>query len=59
MEKWCTGAWKTNKDGTKAYKAFYQEISKKIKVNFHKVKGHSGDRYNDEADILAKGALGI
>ena len=59
IEKWCTGAWKTNKDGTKAYKAFYQEISKKIKVNFHKVKGHSGDRYNDEADILAKGALGI
>ena len=59
IEKWCTGAWKTNKDGTKAYKAFYEEISKKLKVNFHKVKGHSGDRYNDEADILAKKALGI
>ncbi len=59
IEKWCTGAWKTNKDGTKAYKAFYEQISKKVKVNFHKVKGHSGDRYNDEADILAKAALGI
>lgn len=59
IEKWCTGAWKTNKDGTKAYKAFYEEISKKLKVNFHKVKGHSGDRYNDEADELAKKALGI
>ena len=59
IEKWCTGAWKTNKDGTKAYKAFYEKISQKVKVNFHKVKGHSGDRYNDEADILAKAALGI
>ena len=59
IEKWCTGAWKTNKDGTKAYKAFYEKISQKVKVNFHKVKGHSGDRYNDEADVLAKAALGI
>ncbi len=59
IEKWCTGAWKTNKDGTKAYKAFYVQISQKVKVNFHKVKGHSGDRYNDEADVLAKAALGI
>ncbi len=59
IEKWCTGAWKTNKDGTKAYKAFYEQISQKVKVNFHKVKGHSGDRYNDEADVLAKAALGI
>jgi tRNA A37 threonylcarbamoyladenosine dehydratase/ribonuclease HI len=59
IEKWCTGAWKTNKDGTKAYKAFYEQISQKVKVNFHKVRGHSGDRYNDEADALAKAALGI
>lgn len=59
IEKWCTGAWKTNKDGTKAYKAFYEKIRQKVKVNFHKVKGHSGDRYNDEADVLAKTALGI
>lgn len=59
IEKWCTGAWKTNKDGTKAYKAFYEQISHKVKVSFHKVKGHSGDRYNDEADVLAKAALGI
>ena len=52
-------AWKTNKDGTKAYKAFYESLAGKLKVNFHKVKGHSGDRYNDEADKLAKDQLGI
>ena len=59
IEKWCTGAWKTNKDGTKAYKAFYDSLFGRLTVHFHKVKGHSGDRYNDEADKLAKAALGI
>lgn len=59
IEKWCTGAWKTNKEGTKAYKAFYDSVSGKLNVHFHKVKGHSGDRYNDEADALAKAQLGI
>lgn len=59
IEKWCTGAWKTNKDGTIAYKRFYDEISKNVKINFIKVKGHSGDKYNDQADKLAKQAVGI
>ncbi len=59
IEKWCTGAWKTNKDGTAAYKRFYDDVSKRVKVNFVKVKGHSGDRYNDMADRLAKEAAGI
>ena len=43
----------------KAYKAFYDSVSGKLNVHFHKVKGHSGDRYNDEADALAKAQLGI
>lgn len=59
IEKWCSGAWKTNKNGTIAYKKFYDEISKSVKVNFIKVKGHSGDKYNDMADRLAKDAIGI
>lgn len=59
IEKWCTGAWKTNKEGTKAYKAFYDSLAGRLNVNFHKVKGHSGDKYNDEADSLAKAQLGI
>ena len=32
---------------------------KKIKINFVKVKGHSNDKYNDKADLLAKKACGI
>lgn len=59
IAKWCTGQWKTNKEGTKAYKAFYEKASLKVKIDFQKVTGHSGDKYNDMADRLAKEALGI
>lgn len=59
IEKWCTGAWKANKAGTIAYKKYYDEIKQSLSVTFHKVKGHSGDKYNDMADRLAKDALGI
>ena len=59
IENWCTGAWKTNNPETKAYADFYKEISERLEVNFVKVKGHSGDEYNDLADKLAKKALGI
>lgn len=59
IAKWCTGEWKTNKDGTKAYKAFYEAASRLVEITFVKVTGHSGDKYNDMADQLAKEALGI
>ena len=59
IEAWAKGEWKTNKKGTAAYKAYYDSIKDKIFVQFEKVKGHSGDIYNDMADELAKGALGI
>lgn len=57
ISKWCTGAWKANKSGTIAYKKYYEEVSSKLKVEFIKVKGHSGDRFNDVADELAKKAI--
>ena len=59
IEKWCTGEWMANKEGTRAYKKLYNEASKTVKISFHKVKGHSGDKYNDLADSLAKQAVGI
>lgn len=59
IEKWCTGEWKTNKIGTKNYKEFYDSVKNKINIHFKKVKAHSGDKYNDIADELAKKALGI
>ena len=59
IAKWCLGEWKANKEGTKAYKAFYDAISRQIQITFVKVKGHSGDTYNEMADQLAKQALGL
>lgn len=59
IESWCTGAWKTNKTGTVEYKRFYDSIKSELDVRFVKVKGHSGDKYNDKADSLAKSALGL
>lgn len=59
IEKWCTGEWKTNKAGTAAYKAYYDSVKDRVDVRFIKVKGHSGDKYNDIADSLAKEAAGI
>ena len=59
IEKWCTGAWKTKEEGTKEYKKFYNVIAKSVAVNFVKIKAHSGNKYNDLADTLAKGALGL
>ena len=59
IEKWCTGVWKTNKEGTIEYKKFYDSIKSKLNVEFVKVKAHSGDKYNEEADKLAKSAIGI
>ena len=58
IAKWPLGQWKTNKVWTKKYKAFYDQISQDISVKFIKVKGHSGDEYNDIADKLAGAALG-
>lgn len=59
IEKWCTGVWKTNKEGTINYKRFYDSIKNKLNVKFVKVKAHTGDKYNEEADKLAKKAIGL
>lgn len=59
IAKWCLGEWKANKEGTRAYKAFYDAVSGEIQITFVKVKGHSGDTYNEMADQLAKQALGL
>ncbi len=56
---WAKGEWKRKQEGTINYKKFIDDISDKINISFIKVKGHSGDLYNDMADELAKEALNI
>lgn len=57
IECWAKGTWQRNKDLTKYYHEFMKKNMHLIQVNFKKIKGHSGDKYNDLADKLAKEAL--
>lgn len=53
LSEWANGKWKANKKATKEYKEFIQYHRKYVKIVFHKVKGHSGDKFNEMADRYA------
>lgn len=57
IECWALGTWKRNNSITSSYNEFMKDKMKDIKIKFKKIKGHSGDKYNDMADKLAKEAL--
>lgn len=57
IESWALGTWKRNNRITQNYHEFMQEKFKVINIKFKKIKGHSGNKFNDMADILAKKAL--
>ena len=57
IECWATGEWKTNLDYTKNYKKFAEKVAIRVKVNFVKVKAHTGVELNERVDTLAKQAI--
>lgn len=59
VEKWCTRAWEAKQVGTQKYRQYYDLAAQKLDIRFVKVKAHSGDKYNEQADQLAKAALGL
>ena len=55
IENWARGLWKTNNPITISYQSKIQAT--KVKIGWHKVKSHSGNRYNEMVDQLAKEAI--
>jgi ribonuclease HI len=59
ISMWATGEWKRNKKGTIAYYDYIQSVKDKISLRFVKVEAHTGVEGNEEADRLAKQAVGL
>ncbi|HDR4886203.1 ribonuclease H family protein [Bacillus cereus] len=57
LEKWYSGEWKASKKTTKEYVEKLNVFNKYINISFFKVKAHSGDVFNEQADQLAKDAI--
>ena len=57
IEKWATGVWKAKTVLTSKYASAMDEWSKTIHVFFKKIVAHTGNRYNELADQLAKRAV--
>ena len=59
IEMWADDKWKANKEGTIEYKAFIAEMRNSMEIRFQKVAAHTGVRFNELVDKLAKGSVGI
>ena len=59
IKHWAEGTWKRNKEGTIHYHEFVSSVKDKIDLQFVHVKAHTGIPGNEEADTLAKEAVGI
>lgn len=59
IRHWALGEWKTNLKLTEEYKKFSEDIQKDMELEFRKVEAHTGVKYNEEADKLAKMGCGV
>jgi ribonuclease HI len=54
IKSWPTRAWKAKNEFTLEYAEYMQQIMDNIKINFNKIKAHSGDAGNTIVDKMAK-----
>ena len=57
IEAWAVGDWKANLPYTQDYVKFYNKVKSAVKVNFVKVKAHTGIELNEVVEKLAKEAI--
>ena len=58
VEKWITGEWRAKKALTQHYRDEVRSaLNDGLKVNWHKVRAHTGIALNERADALAKKAI--
>ncbi len=57
IEMWATGGWKAKNKYTAGYADYMKKSASQVKISFQKVAAHTGVRYNEMADKLAKNAL--
>ena len=55
IEKWASGEWKTRNPLTQRYAQLARNCG--IDIYWHKVDSHTGDRWNERADELAKSGV--
>ena len=57
IRHWALKEWKSKNELSNAYVKFVSERQDKLKIEFVKVDGHTGDVFNERADELAKFAI--
>lgn len=54
IERWISDDWQAKKPVATDYVSLYHKLKKDRMITFVKVKSHSGNQYNNQADQLAK-----
>ena len=54
IESWATGEWKAKNEVTKDYRDYLESIKFVVNIHFIKVAAHTGVKYNEMVDKLAK-----
>ncbi|MBX3103197.1 MAG: reverse transcriptase-like protein [Bacteroidetes bacterium] len=58
IAEWAQGTWKAKQPLTQRYRDFMQKARARLRVHYVKVKAHTGDKWNEYADQLAKKGAG-